>query len=213
MASCITTCCEHCAVQAYVSRCDEPVWAAECLKLFEVAPGVTMHGLAEHHEVYPGRKTKHFKAIQQRTGIAYEDMVRVAAQCSKTAAPPLPIAPPHMAGAWWCARARTCICNAPAPSPWYSHAHACSKQRAHPRCAGQLRGPAASLCTQPVVPDGKNTACVPTNACMQVFFDNEYGNVEDCSPLGITCVYTPDGGHAAAAALNGLARADASTAR
>ena len=28
---------------------------------------------------------------------------------------------------------------------------------------------------------------------VQVFFDNERENVRDCSPLGIQCVYTPDG--------------------
>jgi magnesium-dependent phosphatase 1 len=27
-----------------------------------------------------------------------------------------------------------------------------------------------------------------------VFFDNERRNVTDCRSLGITCVYTPDGG-------------------
>lgn len=85
---------------AYISRCDVPKWANQCLSLFEAASGVSMKQAAHHSEIYPGVKTKHFRKVHRDSGIAYRDML---------------------------------------------------------------------------------------------FFDNEHGNIRDCSAIGITCIYTPDG--------------------
>lgn len=85
---------------AYISRCDIPKWANQCLSLFEAAPGVTLRQAAHYWEIYPGRKTNHFRKVHKESGIAYRDML---------------------------------------------------------------------------------------------FFDNEYRNIRDCSAIGITCMYTPDG--------------------
>lgn len=62
-------------VVAYVSRTEYPRWADACLKLFSVAPGVSMADVATEQEIYPGSKTRHFARIHTNTGIAYEDML------------------------------------------------------------------------------------------------------------------------------------------
>lgn len=56
---------------AYVSRCDEPEWARECLHLFEIAQGVTMHTLAKHHEIYGGSKKIHFQRLHKKTKVCF----------------------------------------------------------------------------------------------------------------------------------------------
>lgn len=60
---------------AYVSRTEYPRWAAACLNLFHVAPGISMHALGTEQEIYPGSKTLHFRRIHERTGIDYEHML------------------------------------------------------------------------------------------------------------------------------------------
>lgn len=62
-------------VVAYVSRTEYPRWAASCLKMFEIAPGITMHHLGTEQEIYPGSKKTHFRRIHERTGIEYEEML------------------------------------------------------------------------------------------------------------------------------------------
>lgn len=62
---------------AIASRCDEPAWARELLKLFEAAPDVSFWDVCEKGdlvEIYKGSKKGHFKALQKKTGIAFEDM-------------------------------------------------------------------------------------------------------------------------------------------
>jgi magnesium-dependent phosphatase 1 len=64
---------------AYVSTCDEPAWARECLTKFLVPVGgqrVTMGEVAAVHEIYKARdKTVHFAKVREATGVAYEDMI------------------------------------------------------------------------------------------------------------------------------------------
>jgi len=60
---------------AYVSRTEYPQWAGACLKLFQVADGVSMDDVGEQQEIYPGSKTTHFRRLHQRTGIPYEEML------------------------------------------------------------------------------------------------------------------------------------------
>ncbi|GFR40369.1 hypothetical protein Agub_g917, partial [Astrephomene gubernaculifera] len=78
---------------AYVSRTEYPEWAVPCLKTFLVAPaegkskgdsrggggsrsgGRSMYDISSHQEIYPGSKLTHFRAIHQRSGIPYEDMI------------------------------------------------------------------------------------------------------------------------------------------
>ena len=51
------------------SRTSAPELASELLELFEIADHF------DHQEIYPGDKSAHFRALQQETGLAYEDMV------------------------------------------------------------------------------------------------------------------------------------------
>ena len=60
---------------AYVSRTEHPRWAAACLRLFQVAPGLSMHDVGAEQEIYPGGKQKHFTRIAERTGLAFESML------------------------------------------------------------------------------------------------------------------------------------------
>lgn len=60
---------------AYVSRTDQPRWAATHLRLFKVDDDIDMHSLAHHHEIYPGSKVTHFKRIHERSKIDFRDMV------------------------------------------------------------------------------------------------------------------------------------------
>lgn len=60
---------------AYVSRTDCPEWARACLRLFKIAPDISMDDLALEKEIYPGCKRTHFQRIYERTNIAYEDML------------------------------------------------------------------------------------------------------------------------------------------
>lgn len=54
---------------AVASRTYAPEWAAELMHLFDIDKFFT------HFEVYPGSKLNHFKSLQQKTKIHFEDMV------------------------------------------------------------------------------------------------------------------------------------------
>ena len=60
---------------AYCSCTDEPAWAAECMRKFEVGDGMTLDSAADYKEIYKGRKVLHFQNIHAASGIAYEDML------------------------------------------------------------------------------------------------------------------------------------------
>ena len=63
---------------AVASRCDEPEWARQLLKLFTVDDGRTFWQALDDGrlaEIYKGNKKQHLKALKQKTGIAYEDML------------------------------------------------------------------------------------------------------------------------------------------
>ena len=63
---------------AVASRCDEPAWARELLKMFEAEPGVSFWDACdggELCEIYKGSKKDHFRALQKKTNIAFDDML------------------------------------------------------------------------------------------------------------------------------------------
>jgi magnesium-dependent phosphatase 1 len=72
-------------VLSYVSTCDEPEWARECLHKFELeveqcksgsGSKHTMHTLVAHHEIYKAySKQSHFKKLQAKTLIEFEEML------------------------------------------------------------------------------------------------------------------------------------------
>lgn len=61
---------------AIASRSDEPAWARECLRQFLVAPSVAMNQVVPEGltEIYKGSKQRHLRAIQQKTGVAFNRM-------------------------------------------------------------------------------------------------------------------------------------------
>lgn len=59
----------------YASRTHYPKWASACLKLIEVAPGVTMEDVVDVKEIYPGDKTTHFAHFKRKTGIEFHNML------------------------------------------------------------------------------------------------------------------------------------------
>ena len=63
---------------AVASRCDEPAWARELLKMFEAEPGVSFWDACdggELCEIYKGSKKDHFRALQKKTNVAFDDML------------------------------------------------------------------------------------------------------------------------------------------
>ena len=60
---------------AYCSCTDEPSWADECMLKFEVGDGITLQSAVDIKEIFKSQKTTHFKNIQKKTGIAFEDMI------------------------------------------------------------------------------------------------------------------------------------------
>eukprot|EP00287_Rhodomonas_sp_CCMP768_P008536 CAMPEP_0196731442 /NCGR_PEP_ID=MMETSP1091-20130531/11176_1 /TAXON_ID=302021 /ORGANISM="Rhodomonas sp., Strain CCMP768" /LENGTH=172 /DNA_ID=CAMNT_0042074579 /DNA_START=174 /DNA_END=692 /DNA_ORIENTATION=- len=60
---------------AVCSCTDEPSWADECMRKFEVAPGMPLKEAIDIEEIYKGGKSKHFKSIHAKTGIPFEDMI------------------------------------------------------------------------------------------------------------------------------------------
>ena len=59
---------------AVASRAEEKEWAEALLESFEVE-GRTAASLLPHREIYPGSKTKHFRALSESTGVGFEDML------------------------------------------------------------------------------------------------------------------------------------------
>ncbi len=59
----------------YASRTEYPDWAMECLRLIHVFEKTTMLDIMHIAEIYPTDKIKHFKNIQKKTGIPFEEMV------------------------------------------------------------------------------------------------------------------------------------------
>lgn len=63
---------------AWVSRCDEPLWADECLKKFRSCPSQldALHTLAHSSHIYKANKKEHFRRLQTEfPDIAFEDMI------------------------------------------------------------------------------------------------------------------------------------------
>lgn len=60
---------------AYCSCTDEPAWADECMRKFEVGDGMTLEAAVDIKEIFKSQKTTHFKNIHKKTGIAFEDMI------------------------------------------------------------------------------------------------------------------------------------------
>ncbi|TRY72414.1 hypothetical protein TCAL_03961 [Tigriopus californicus] len=59
------------------SRCDEPSWAAECIKKFQVGEGLTLDHVFDSNtrEIYKGCKSGHLKTIARKTGFDLKDMM------------------------------------------------------------------------------------------------------------------------------------------
>jgi magnesium-dependent phosphatase 1 len=60
---------------AFVSCTDHPSWAQECLRLFTLEGGKTLKSVADIEEIYKADKKEHFKKLQEKTGIAFQDMI------------------------------------------------------------------------------------------------------------------------------------------
>jgi len=56
-------------VLAVASRTSAPDWAKELMELFNIEK------YFQHFEIYPGSKIRHFKSLQEKTGIPYSEMV------------------------------------------------------------------------------------------------------------------------------------------
>ena len=65
-------------VVAVASCTDEPEWARECMRKFEVGPagsGVCIADCMDVQEITKGNKQGHLRRISETTGIALEDML------------------------------------------------------------------------------------------------------------------------------------------
>ena len=63
---------------AVASRCDEPEWARQLLKLFTIDDGRSFWQALDDGrlaEIYKGNKKTHLKALKEKTGVAFEDML------------------------------------------------------------------------------------------------------------------------------------------
>ncbi|EKX39232.1 hypothetical protein GUITHDRAFT_143640 [Guillardia theta CCMP2712] len=60
---------------AYCSCTDEPTWADECMRLFEIGDGMTLESVVDIKEIFKSSKSTHFRNIHKKTGIPYEDMI------------------------------------------------------------------------------------------------------------------------------------------
>jgi len=62
----------------WVSRCDEPLWADECLKKFRSCPEQLdpLHTLAHSSHIYKANKKEHFRRLQtEYPDIDFRDMI------------------------------------------------------------------------------------------------------------------------------------------
>lgn len=62
---------------AWVSTCDEPSWAKECLKKFRTTPNdIVFENCADSSEIHYGNKKEHFRNIKKQfPGIGFEEMI------------------------------------------------------------------------------------------------------------------------------------------
>ena len=62
---------------AIASKCDEPVWANECLDKFELPDKIKLRSIFHEDliEIYYGCKQKHLKEIAQKSNIKLKDMI------------------------------------------------------------------------------------------------------------------------------------------
>lgn len=69
------------AILGVASTTDEPKWAIECMSKFVIEMDetrYTLHELFRHNsEIYKGLKRNHLKAIKERTGVEFEDILFV----------------------------------------------------------------------------------------------------------------------------------------
>eukprot|EP00593_Proboscia_inermis_P015226 CAMPEP_0171314312 /NCGR_PEP_ID=MMETSP0816-20121228/50224_1 /TAXON_ID=420281 /ORGANISM="Proboscia inermis, Strain CCAP1064/1" /LENGTH=158 /DNA_ID=CAMNT_0011803055 /DNA_START=245 /DNA_END=721 /DNA_ORIENTATION=+ len=63
------------AVVAIASCTDEPSWAQDCLRMFEIGDGYCIKDVMHHEEIYKSNKQKHLRNLAEKTGIALEDML------------------------------------------------------------------------------------------------------------------------------------------
>ncbi|KAA8495313.1 Magnesium-dependent phosphatase 1 [Porphyridium purpureum] len=60
---------------AVASRTDEPTWAEECMQKIMIADGMNMKSTIDIEEIYKGNKVHHFRALHEKTGIPYDQMI------------------------------------------------------------------------------------------------------------------------------------------
>lgn len=60
---------------AWVSCTDEPSWADECMEKFRTPMGVPLVDRVQEQCIYKANKQSHFRDLQERTGIAFDDMI------------------------------------------------------------------------------------------------------------------------------------------
>ena len=60
---------------AWVSCTDEPSWADECMRKFKTPMGVPLVDRVQEQCIYKANKQVHFRDLQKRTNIAFEDMI------------------------------------------------------------------------------------------------------------------------------------------
>jgi len=59
------------------SSCDEPSWARDCIRLFEVGEGLTLQNVFDSNniEIYKRSKDYHLNEISKKTGVPLEEMI------------------------------------------------------------------------------------------------------------------------------------------
>ena len=61
---------------AWVSCCDEPSWADECLKLFTTADGALLNSICDSSQIFKANKQTHFARLKaQFPDISYDEMI------------------------------------------------------------------------------------------------------------------------------------------
>ena len=63
-------------ITAYVSTCDEPDWANECLTLFETTGKVLLRDVAHSSLIYKENKQHHFRRLREQfPEVEYSEMI------------------------------------------------------------------------------------------------------------------------------------------
>ena len=62
-------------VTAYVSTCDEPEWANECLNLFTTTGNVLLKDVSHSSLIYKENKQHHFRALKKQFDLEFGDMI------------------------------------------------------------------------------------------------------------------------------------------